>query len=142
TATISSAATGFGALIALKVPQPTTCPSMKILNERVDGNLQFTADGEGIITVQVQCTWTETCSGAIALLDPATAAGGDVEVPAGERAEVTIGMCGQVVTCGSEVSEPQSDADTVAVSILLRAPNGQYVSAEDPRGDTGTLNVP
>jgi hypothetical protein len=155
TAKISRAAASIGALIALKVPLPTTCPTMRILNPRVGKRvrvggqlvqpLQFAADAEGVISVVVQCTWTQPCIGAITLDVPSVVAAGDIEVAPGETSTVTLGLCGSVVECpfgDAPPSAPPGDPLGVFVTILLTAPNGQFVESEDIRDSSGWLTVP
>jgi hypothetical protein len=142
TATISSPAASIGALIALKVPVPTTCPTIRILNaRRGKKNVQYKADADGVISVRLQCTWTEPCVGGLTLNIPLPMAAGDISVPAGQTRTVTIGLCGRAVKCSEPVPRLRGKT-AVLTMVLLRAPNGQLVEATDDRDDSGTLIVP
>ena len=142
TATISSPAAGIGALVALKVPRPTTCPKLRILNRRRGGNLRFEADADGVISVRLKCNWSRRCVGALGLMSPTPIAAGSISVPAGRTRTVRIGLCRRTVRCRGSVPRLRGGRHRVLVQILLRAPNGQLVAATHRRDLGGLLVLP
>ena len=141
TATIGSSAASIGAQIALKVPTPTKCPTIRILNPRNGSNVRYQADADGVISVKLQCTWSKPCVGGLTLNIPLPVAAGDISVPAGTTKTVSIGVCGHAVTCTEVFPVPKGASDVLAM-VLLRAPNGQLVEATDRRDSDGTLTIP
>ena len=57
TARIGSSAASIGELIALRYPEPITCPNVKVLSRRFKPNRQ------GILSVPMRCDWTAPCRG-------------------------------------------------------------------------------
>ena len=140
-ATISSAAESFGALVAVRIPPPTTCPKMRILNRRKGGIVQFKADADGYVPVRLKCQWSRRCTGAIGLLVPVPVASAAVSVPAGKTRTVRLGVCQVSIRCPKSVPRPPRRTPGLFVQVLLEAPNGQLVESTDRRVDGGVLTL-
>ena len=141
TATISSPAASIGALVALKLPRPTACPKIRILNRHGSAGVRFKVDEDGYVPVRLKCRWSRRCVGALGLMLPTPVAAGAVSVPAGRTRTVRLGVCRRTLRCAR--SAPRlGRTNTVGVQILLDAPNGQLVESTHRRDEYGVLRVP
>jgi hypothetical protein len=141
TATISSAAASVGALVALKLPPPTACPKIRILNRHSQAGVRFKVGDDGYVRARLKCRWSRRCVGALGLMLPTPVAAGAVSVPARKTRTVRLRVCRRTLRCPR--SAPRLERKTpVGVQILLEAPNGQLVESTHRRDDHGVLRLP
>jgi hypothetical protein len=141
TATISSAAAGIGALIALRTPPPTACPKIRILNRHRGQAVQFKAGGDGYVPVRLKCQWSRRCSGVLGLMLPTPVASGAISVPAGKTRTVRLAVCRRTLRCARNAPR-LSRRNLLGVQILLDVPNGQLVESTNQRDANGVLMLP
>jgi hypothetical protein len=80
TARIGSSAPSIGELIALRYPEPITCPKVKVLSHRLKPNRQ------GVLSVRMECDWTERCRGWFLGAAPAFGSPSTYQLPGREIA--------------------------------------------------------
>ena len=98
TARIGSSAPSVGELIALRYPEPITCPYVKVLSHR------FTPNRKGILSVPMKCDWTARCRGWFLGAAPAPGAPPSQPLPGPEIAV-------------SQYSIPAGQTQTVPIAL-------------------------
>jgi hypothetical protein len=137
TATISSPAASIGGLIALKVPGPTTCPKLRVLNPRRGHTLQFRTT-KGVVPVRLKCAWSRRCVGAFGLVSPTALVSGDFSIAAGRTRTVRLSYCKRSSpTC--PLSGISGHKVKLGVLGIVGKANGQFVTAA---GGAGVLKLP